>query len=112
MLVSFGTRRKRNRSVSKSQMLWHESMRSITTLQSWDVPAPGRRDVPPVKGSGPSGVVPPCPARLIGKPPDLTLRDHLSGLHRDRDRSVVHQFHVHVGAEPPAGHPGPEGGQR
>src|SRR5205814_6482487 len=112
MLVSFGTRRKRNRSVSKSQMLWHESMRSITTLQSWDAPAPGLRDVPPGKGSGPSGVAPPCPGGFRGKPLDLTLGDHPSGFDRDRDGPVVYQFHVHVGGEPARGHPGPEGRQR
>src|SRR2546425_13259059 len=112
MRISFGTRRNRIRSVSKSQMLWPESMRSIATLQSWNPRAPGHRDVPPRKASGPSGVAPPCPAPPRAKPGLPTLRDPLSGFHRDRDRPVVDQLHVHVGGEPAARHPGPEGRER
>src|ERR1041385_7941523 len=108
MLVSLGPRRKRIRSVSKSQMLWHESMRSITALQSWHIPAPGSRDDPGGKASGPSGVAPPCPPWSDPKRRYPTLRDHLSGFHGDRHRAVVHQFDVHVGGEAPGGNPGPE----
>src|SRR5256885_11440982 len=112
MLVSLGTRRKRIRSVSKSQMLWHESMRSITALQSWHIPAPGSRDDPGGKASGPLGVAPPCPSRSDLKRGYPTLRDHLSGFHRDGHRPVVHEFDVHVGGEASGGHPGTEPFQR
>src|SRR5581483_1956294 len=108
MLVSLGTRRKRIRSVSKSQMLWHESMRSIAVLQSRNVPAPEHGAAPREKASGPPGVAPQCPARPAPKPGSPTFRDHLSGFDRDRDRAVVDQLHVHVGGEAAGGHLGPE----
>ena len=38
-----GRDRNRSRSVSNSQMLWHESMRSMATLQSWNGPVPSPR---------------------------------------------------------------------
>src|SRR5256885_12726829 len=97
MLVSLGTRRKRIRSVSKSQMLWHESMRSMTMLQSRHIPAPGSRDDPGGKASGPSGVAPPCPLRRGLKRGYPTLRDHLSDFHRNGHRPVVHELHLHMG---------------
>src|SRR5581483_8787570 len=111
MLVSLGTRRNRIRSVSKSQMLWHESMRSIAVLQSRNVPAPAHGAAPRGKASGPPGVVPPCPPKPAPKPGSPTFRDHWSGFHRDGDRTVVDELDVHVSAEAAGGHVGAERGQ-
>src|ERR671911_945743 len=85
--VPFGTRRKRIRSASKSQMLWVDSIRSIRATARG-----GKERVLRIAGS--------CLCRHVSLPSPTSDKPNIpSGLDEEGHRPVVDQLDLHVGCK-------------